>query len=147
MNFLDLVCTGRLCLFSRLPLTEKSSQFVGYMNLPIVFWESVRIKVTNVLDKAASVCYKVQVVLSDRCQFWGSVLVQDFEYILPTGQVFLMAQGADTLKRCVVLSCRTVALPHWISVGLLLCRPNCSQRGWGHTTAASIQTQWCDATA
>ena len=34
-------------------------------------------------------------------------------------------------KRCVVL----------------LRRPNCSQSGWGDTTAASVQTQWGDATA
>ena len=42
---------------------------------------------------------------------------------------------------------RAVALPHWVSIGLLLHHPNCSQSGWGDATVASIQTQWGDATA
>ncbi len=55
-------------------------------------------------------------------------------------------KGGDTLKRCVVLSHHAVASPHWVSIGLLLHGPICSQTGWGDATAASIQTQWCDAT-
>ena len=51
-------------------------------------------------------------------------------------------RGADTLKRCVVLSPRAVASPHWVSIGLLLCRPNRSQSGWGNATAAPMYTQY-----
>ena len=42
---------------------------------------------------------------------------------------------------------RAVASPHWVSIGLLLHRPNCSCSGWGNAIAASIQTQWGNATA
>ncbi len=55
--------------------------------------------------------------------------------------------GADTLKRCVVLSRRAVASPHWVSIGLLLRCPNYSQSSWGDATVASIQTLCGDATA
>ncbi len=37
-------------------------------------------------------------------------------------------QGADTLKSDPPLH-RAVASPHWVSIGLLLCRPN---RAWSH---------------
>ncbi len=38
-------------------------------------------------------------------------------------------QGADTLKSDA-LSHRAVALPHWVSIGLLLYCPSCSQSSW-----------------
>ncbi len=45
--------------------------------------------------------------------------------------------------RCVVLPRHAVASPHWVCIGLYLLHPNHS----GSTTAASIETQWGDATA
>ncbi len=49
-------------------------------------------------------------------------------------------EGADTLKRSVVLSRRAVAPPHWVSIGLpeQLGRPNGARRGSTMLVAASL---------
>ncbi len=63
-----------------------------------------------------------------------------------TPALYWRCEAAYTLTCCVLLSRHAVASPHWVSIGLLLHCPNHSQSSWGDVTAASIQTQWGDAT-